>query len=130
MIMDFSSFLNIPFLSTIILPVIAIGVAIWSSHSTSVKANKQIKAITDVCRLQVEGMIIQVEQNLVDLESEKMICSRKLQVLNSKSKLTTEEQEERAKIEKKLDIIRRKKMYCFNQQNALLSDQNILNKRK
>ncbi len=119
MIMDFSSFLNIPFLSTIILPVVAIGVAIWSSHSTSVKANKQIKAITDVCRLQVETMIIQVEQHLVDLESEEIICKHKLHALQYNINLTPEEKETKINLERELKLIQRKRfviiiktLYC------------------
>ena len=128
--MDYSDFLNIHFFSAIVLPVVAIVIAIWTSYSTSRMATKQISAITDVCRLQVETMIIQVEQHLVDLESEEIICKHKLHALQYNINLTPEEKETKINLERELKLIQRKKAFCYNHQNALLRDQNILNNRK
>lgn len=128
--MDYSDFLNIHFFSAIVLPVVAIVIAIWASYSTSRMATKQISAITDVCRLQVETMIIQVEQHLVDLESEEIICKHKLHALQYNINLTPEEKETKINLERELKLIQRKKAFCYNHQNALLRDQNILNNRK
>lgn len=130
-----SRFLNIDFLSAIVLPVVAIGIALWSSYSTSKKANKQISAITDVCRLQVEAMFIQVELRLSELLAEEIEVSNKINALTSKlGNISKEEAQEINKMiashRKKLEIISRQKMTVFNQQTSLIRDRNILNTRK
>lgn len=133
--MDYSDFLNIHFFSAIVLPVVAIVIAIWTSYSTSRMATKQISAITDVCRLQIEAMYIQVELRLNELYAEEIEVYTKIQTLTSQlGSISKEEAQEINKTiashRKKLELIRKQKMAVFNQQTALVRDQNIINKRK
>ena len=98
-------------------------------------ATKQISAITDVCRLQIEAMYIQVELRLNELYAEEIEVYTKIQTLTSQlGSISKEEAQEINKTiashRKKLELIRKQKMAVFNQQTALVRDQNIINKRK
>ena len=48
-------------IATIVLSVVAIGIAIWSSRSTSRAANKQIAEIKQLSKLQIDTTIKQLE---------------------------------------------------------------------
>lgn len=51
-------------ITTIILSVVAIIIAIWSSHSTSKDAEKQIREIKNLSALQIETSIKQIEAEI------------------------------------------------------------------
>lgn len=51
-------------LSSLLLSVVAIGIAIYSSRQTSKDATRQIAAIKDLCRLQIETSLKQLEIEL------------------------------------------------------------------
>ena len=48
-------------LSSLLLSVVAIGIAIWSSRQTSKEATRQIESIKELARIQIDASIKQVE---------------------------------------------------------------------
>ena len=62
--MELSECLNI------LLSVVAIIIAIWSSHSTSKKANEQIAELKQLSKLQIETFIKQVEVEIQKMMAE------------------------------------------------------------
>ena len=58
--------------ATIVLSLVAIGIAIWSSRSTSRAANKQIAEIKQLSKLQIDTTI-----NLLHVEIEKVMAEAK-----------------------------------------------------
>ena len=59
-------------ITTIILSVVAIIIAIWSSHSTSKDANRQIREIKNLSALQIDTSI-----KLIEAEIQKMMAEVK-----------------------------------------------------
>ena len=59
-------------ITTIILSVVAIIIAIWSSHSTSKDANRQIREIKNLSALQIDTRI-----KLIEAEIQKMMAEVK-----------------------------------------------------
>lgn len=57
-------------ITTIFLSVVAIGIAIWSSHSTSKDANRQIREIKNLSALQVDVTIKQIEAEIQKMMAE------------------------------------------------------------
>ena len=59
-------------ITTIILSVVAIIIAIWSSHSTSKDANRQIREIKNLSALQIDTSIkqleVEIQKVMVDLK--------------------------------------------------------------
>ena len=56
--------------ATIVLSVVAIGIAIWSSRSTSRAANKQIAEIKQLSKLQIDTTIKQLEAEIQKMMAE------------------------------------------------------------
>ena len=56
--------------ATIVLSVVAIGIAIWSSRSTSRAANKQIAEIKQLSKLQIDTTIKQLEAEIQKIMAE------------------------------------------------------------
>ena len=57
-------------ITTIILSVVAIVIAIWSSHSTSKDANRQIREIKNLSALQIDVAIKQIEAEIQKMMAE------------------------------------------------------------
>lgn len=57
-------------ITTIILSVVAIGIAIWSSRSTSKDAHKQIREIKNLSALQIDVTIKQIEAEIQKMMAE------------------------------------------------------------
>lgn len=57
-------------ITTIFLSVVAIVIAIWSSHSTSKDANRQIREIKNLSALQIETSIKQIEAEIQKMMAE------------------------------------------------------------
>ena len=57
-------------ITTIILSVVAIIIAIWSSHSTSKDANRQIREIKNLSALQIDVTIKQIEAEIQKMMAE------------------------------------------------------------
>ena len=57
-------------ITTIILSVVAIGIAIWSSRNTSKDAHKQIREIKNLSALQVDVTIKQIEAEIQKMMAE------------------------------------------------------------
>ena len=57
-------------ITTIILSVVAIIIAIWSSHSTSKDANRQIREIKQLSALQIDVTIKQIEAEIQKMMAE------------------------------------------------------------
>lgn len=55
-------------IATILLSVVAIGVAIWSSRETSSLARKQIESVKELSQLQTEMTLLLAEQELFRAE--------------------------------------------------------------
>lgn len=56
--------------ATIVLSLVAIGIAIWSSRSTSRAANKQIAEIKQLSKLQIDTTIKQLEAEIQKMMAE------------------------------------------------------------
>ena len=51
-------------LASILLSVVAIGIAIWSSRQTSMQATRQIESIKELTKLQIETAITEIEMEI------------------------------------------------------------------
>ena len=58
------TFYEISTIATIILSVVSVGIAIYSAKQTSKDATRQIAAIKDLCRLQIDTSLKQLEIEL------------------------------------------------------------------
>ena len=66
-------------ITTIFLSVVAIIIAIWSSHSTSKAAEKQIREIKNLSALQVDVTIKQIEAEIQKMMAEVKKASKESQ---------------------------------------------------
>lgn len=70
-------------ITTIFLSVVAIGIAIWSSRSTSKDAEKQIREIKNLSALQIETSIKQIEAEIQKMMAEAKKSAQEREEINN-----------------------------------------------
>lgn len=73
-------------ITTIFLSVVAIVIAIWSSHSTSKDANRQIREIKNLSALQIDTSIKQIEAEIQKMMAEIKKASKECQEIDDINK--------------------------------------------
>ncbi len=88
-------------LASLLLSVVAIGIAIYSSRKTSIEATRQIKSLKQLAKLQIETTIKQVEievkKNQVMLERSRQEAQEAEDIINGSLSYMTEVRDMRMK---------------------------------
>ena len=122
-------------ITTILLSVVAIGIAIWSSNSTSKAAEKQIREIKQLSALQIDTTIklleVEIQRIMVEVKRSAQESRAIDEINNSGLAHQIEWRNEMMRRHQESKPIRELKIYseCSRNLNELLENLNQLKKR-